>query len=213
MKIKKPLGYYDYTVVLTYMGMLSSFIGILLSINEQFLEAVVCLIFSGLCDMFDGAVASTKERNLKEKRFGIQIDSLSDLISFGVMPALFVFMICKKTMISAAIGGFFVLAALIRLAYYNVNEEERQNISDDKRTVFQGVPVTTVAVLLPMAFVLNSNSHRESIMPYLILLAVCGIGFVSPIEVKKPGLTGKICLILVGVLEIIGVFFLGWDLV
>jgi len=211
MKIKKPLGYYDYTVVLTYMGMLSSFTGIFLSINEQFLKAVVCLIFAGLCDMFDGTVAATKERDIKEKHFGIQIDSLSDLISFGVMPALFVFMICKKTAISAVLGGFFVLVALIRLAYYNVNEEERQNISDDKRTVFTGVPVTTVAVLLPMIFVLNS--HKESIIPYLIMLTVCGIGFVSPIEVKKPGLTGKICLILVGVLEIIGVFFLGWDLV
>ncbi len=213
MKIKKPLGYYDYTVVLTYAGMLSSFTGILFSINEKFLEAVVCLILAGLCDMFDGAVASTKERDLKEKRFGIQIDSLSDLISFGVMPALFVFMICQKTAASATLGGFFVLTALIRLAYYNVNEEERQNTTDDKRRVFQGVPVTTVAVLLPMVFVLNSNSKRESLIPYLIMLAVCGIGFISPIEVKKPGLTGKICLILVGILEIIGVFFLGWDLV
>lgn len=213
MKIKKPLGYYDYTVVLTYMGMLSSFTGILFSINEQFLNAIVCLILAGLCDMFDGTVASTKERDLKEKQFGIQIDSLSDLISFGVMPALFVFMICKKTAVSAALSGFFVLAALIRLAYYNVNEEERQNITDDKRAFFQGVPVTTVAVLLPMVFVLNSNSERKSLVPYLIMLVVCGIGFISPIEVKKPGLTGKICLILVGILEILGIFFLGWDIV
>lgn len=55
--------------------------------------------------------------------------------------------------------------------------------------------------------------EKESLMPYLIMLAVCAIGFVSPIEVKKPGMTGKICLILVGILEIIGVFFPGWDLV
>ena len=64
-----------------------------------------------------------------------------------------------------------------------------------------------------MVFVLNSNSERKSLVPYLIMLVVCGIGFISPIEVKKPGLTGKICLILVGILEILGIFFLGWDIV
>ena len=57
------LGYYDYTVILTYAGMLAAFAGILLSINESFRGAVICLMITGLCDMFDGTVASTKQRS------------------------------------------------------------------------------------------------------------------------------------------------------
>ena len=86
---KGLLGYYNYTVVLTYIGMLTAFTGILMVLNKNFIAAVVCLLVSGVCDMFDGKVAATKERDHNEKCFGIQIDSLSDLVSFGIFPALF----------------------------------------------------------------------------------------------------------------------------
>lgn len=213
MKTKKPLGYYDYTVVLTYMGMLCSFIAIMLSINENFLDAIIFLMMAGVCDMLDGAIANTKDRTPSEKRFGIQIDSLSDLISFGVMPAIFVYMITGKSIAGGVIAALFTLAALIRLAYFNVNEEERQQQTDEKRTVFQGLPVTTIAVLLPVVFWLQRSGKIHSLTSYMILLIICGVGFISPFEVKKPSIVGKICLIIVGLLELLGVLFLGWDLV
>ena len=85
------LGIYNYTVILTYLGMLSGFAGILFLLNGNVRGALICLMISGVCDMFDGKVASTKkDRTRSEKRFGIQIDSLSDLICFGVLPALIV---------------------------------------------------------------------------------------------------------------------------
>ena len=213
MKTKKPLGYYDYTVVLTYMGMLCSFIAIMLSINENFLDAIIFLMMAGVCDMFDGTIANTKDRTPSEKRFGIQIDSLSDLISFGVMPAVFVYMITGKSIVGGAIAALFALAALIRLAYFNVNEEERQQQTNEKRTVFQGLPVTSIAVLLPVVFWLQGSGKIHSMISYMLLLVLCGALFLSPFEIKKPNLVGKICLIAVGVLEFLGVFFLGWDLV
>lgn len=100
---KKMLGYYDYTVVLTYCGMLSAFLGVLHAISEQYSEAIFCLMLAGICDMFDGAVASTKERTDREKVFGIQIDSLSDLISFGVFPGIFVYMISGKNVFAGCL--------------------------------------------------------------------------------------------------------------
>ena len=85
------LGIYNYTVILTYLGMLSGFAGILFAFEGQLWAALGCLMFSGVCDMFDGKVASTKkERTRSEKRFGIQIDSLSDLVCFGVLPSVIV---------------------------------------------------------------------------------------------------------------------------
>ena len=77
---KKVLGYYDYTVILTYCGMLFAFCGILSAIEYRFVDSLICLMLAGVCDLFDGTVASTKDRTDSEKRFGIQIDSLSDLL-------------------------------------------------------------------------------------------------------------------------------------
>ena len=82
------IGFYNYTVILTYMGLASSLIGIYLAMSGSHITmAVIALMISGLCDMFDGKVARTRKRTDDEKKFGIQIDSLCDLICFGLLPA------------------------------------------------------------------------------------------------------------------------------
>lgn len=211
---KKLLGYYDYTVVLTYCGMLCAFCGILRIINEDYWDAVFCLLLSGVCDMFDGTIAATKMRMDNEKKFGIQIDSLSDLISFGVLPGLFVYMISEKNIFAGLIGALFVLCALIRLAYFNVQEEERQKKTGERRKSYLGVPVTTIAVFLPGVYLLYDYRICKSVVCFPILLVLTGIGYLLPVEIKKPGLLGKVGIVLVGVFEVLGMlFFMGWDAV
>ena len=56
----------------------------------MFTFSVLCLVLSGICDAFDGIVArSKKDRTEEEKAFGIQLDSLCDVIAFGFFPAFF----------------------------------------------------------------------------------------------------------------------------
>lgn len=211
---RKPLGYYNYTVILTYCGMLAAFFGILRVIKGDYWGAVFCLMAAGLCDMFDGTVASTMERTDSEKRFGIQIDSLSDLVAFGVLPALFVYMICGQTAPAAVISGAFVLCALIRLAYFNVLEEERQRTTTEKRKSYLGVPVTTVAVLLPAIYLMYDYRFIRRLYYFPVLLVITGIGYLTPVEIKKPGLLGKAGILLIGILEALGMLlFMGWDTV
>ena len=70
------IGFYNYTVILTYMGLASSLIGIYLAMSGSHITmAVIALMISGLCDMFDGKVARTRKRTDDEKKFGIQIRS------------------------------------------------------------------------------------------------------------------------------------------
>ena len=67
------LGFYDYTVILTYMSLLSAFAGMNFSGRGMDTAAVLCLMFCGICDAFDGTVARTKRnRTEDEKAFGIQ---------------------------------------------------------------------------------------------------------------------------------------------
>lgn len=211
--MRKPLGYWDYTVVLTYLGMLSAFTAILFSINGWFFNAMLFLMIAGICDMFDGAVAGTKARTPDEKKFGIQIDSLSDLVSFGIMPAVFVYMISDRNVYYGIVCGLFALAALVRLAFFNVSEESRQQQTTEKRKVYQGLPVTSIAVLLPAVFLLADDERLfHGHIVFALLLALCAIGFLSPFELKKPGHRGKLCLIALGVAEFIAVVAAGWGI-
>ena len=211
MKLRK-IGFYDYIVVLTYLGMLLAYCGIFDVLAGRYWAAVLCLMASGVCDMFDGAVARTKERSAAEKTFGIQIDSLSDLISFGVFPALFVYEITDRNRIAGVIAALYVLAALIRLAFFNVLESERQQEHPEQKSYFLGVPVTTICVLLPAVFILYDYHVFRNTAVFAGFLAAVGVGFLTPIELKKPEGFGKAALIIIGVLEAIGVLlFLGWD--
>lgn len=196
------IGFYDYTVILTYCGMISAFAGILNAINGNYRTALICLMFTGLCDMFDGTVASTKKsRNKKEKRFGIQIDSLSDLISFGVLPAVFVYMYSGKTFFSGAIAAVYTLLALIRLSYFNVDEEERQDNTRERRSEYLGVPVTTVALLLPLVYLLYKGGLLSNTLWINVIFLMISIFFVLAVKVKKPHVLGKIMVLLLGIFE------------
>ena len=77
------IGFYNYTVILTYIGLMFSVLGIMETLHGHWKLAILFLVFSGACDMFDGKIArSKKDRTEEEKRFGIQIDSLCDLDMF-----------------------------------------------------------------------------------------------------------------------------------
>ena len=89
------IGFYNYSVILTYISLLSSVFGMTQAIHGRFKAAVFCLALSGLCDMFDGKIArSMKNRTEDEKSFGIQIDSLCDVVCFGVRQGRNMTMVC-----------------------------------------------------------------------------------------------------------------------
>ena len=196
---KKICGYYDYTVILTYIGMFIGFTGIVFIMEGKYTEASICLMISGMCDMFDGTVASTKQRNRREKRFGIQIDSLSDLICFGVLPALFVYSISGKKYMAFVVSGFYVLSALIRLAYFNVVEEERQEIEGGKRTWYLGLPVTAAVIFIPACYMIQSELDCTAVMQ--IALIMMAVAFVLPFKIKKPYMAWKIGILFTGIIE------------
>lgn len=198
---KKILGYYDYTVLLTYIGLTFGVVGLSLIMGGNPSGAIFCLMISGLCDMFDGMVAATKKRNRNEKKFGIQIDSLCDLVCFGVLPGLFVYKFSGESYGGLAVSAVYVLCALIRLAYFNVCEEERQKTETGTRKYYQGLPVTSVALLLPGFYLLGGFTDIDFRYIYISLIAAMGILFLSPFKLKKPKTVGKAVLGVIGVTE------------
>ena len=131
---KKLVGFWDYTVILTYLGFCSGIAGIIFALVKKpntnvswsFILPLFCLMFCGLCDTFDGVIAKTKKNRTKsEKRFGSQIDSLSDMVCFGILPAVIGYRIGLKQPTWIILLVFYCLMALIRLAYFNVEEIEK----------------------------------------------------------------------------------------
>ena len=184
------LGVYNYTVILTYVGMLAGFSGILCVLEGNIREAIICLMIAGLCDMFDGKIASTMKRTRKEKRFGVQIDSLSDLVSFGVLPALIVYTGCtwKLRIIPSAV---YLLCALIRLAWFNVDEEERQDLEKGSRRYYYGLPVTCAALIFPCVFILCAKLNWPFSKLSSIVLLCMAAAFLTPFRVKKPSISWR----------------------
>ena len=213
------LGVYNYTVILTYVGMLFAFAGIhfVFSNNDRsFILALLCLMVAGVMDMFDGKVASTKKnRTPSEKLFGIQIDSMADIISYGVFPSLIVYKLAIgdkqypvdhpwQARIVICVCALYLLCALIRLSYFNVDEMERQNKTSESRHEYRGLPVTSVAVVLPAVFIVSYflGNSRPPIQAAAILLLIMAIAFITPFRMLKPHLIGKIVLILIGLIEL-----------
>lgn len=170
------LGVYDYTVVLTYVSLMVSVGGMMFAVNGHLHLGVMCLAISGLCDMFDGKIARTKKNRTEvEKRFGIQIDSLSDIVCFGM-----------RGVIGVAILMFYVLAGLIRLAWFNVMEEQRQEETSEKRECYQGLPITSMAIALPIVVVLKPFLGCEFMLALHVVMLVVGILFITNFKLKKP---------------------------
>ena len=182
------IGFYNYSVILTYIGLLSSVFGITQVFEGHEAVAFFCLVISGICDLFDGKIArSMKNRSDHEKVFGIQIDSLCDLVCFGVFPAVLGYHYDSVYPMKLIPSLMIVLAAVIRLGYFNGMEEERQRSTTENRKEYEGLPVTSVSAVLPLLYVGRHNIPPH-IFPYVFqgFLMLISILFVARIKVNKP---------------------------
>ena len=182
------IGFYDYTVWLTYLSLVSAIVGIFQASKGNLLFAVLCIIFSGCCDMFDGVVARTKKnRSQDQKNYGIQIDSLVDVIAFGVTPAAVYYFHGVNDVAGVAILIFYVLCGVIRLAFFNVLETKRQADPDAPACLssFRGLPITFSAAITPLfcaiAFILPAQMK-----PWIYYIAPALMGFFFILDVRVP---------------------------
>lgn len=212
-EVTDMLGFYDYTVVLTYISFASAVGGIFCASTNHFRWAVFFLAFSGLCDMFDGKIARTKKnRTEDEKSFGIQIDSLCDIVCFGVLPIIICFKLGMNHLYSIPILIFYGLAGLIRLAYFNVMETKRQAETNEDRKYYQGLPITSMAIALPIFFVASPLIHNPQIVIVLmhILVVVIGALFIVDFKFRKPSTKEVILMVGIVALAVIIIIFL-WE--
>ena len=202
------IGFYDYTVILTYISLISSVLGMTRAIHGDYKFAIFCLALSGICDAFDGRIARTKKnRTDDEKAFGVQLDSLCDVICFGIFPAIICYLLGVRGVLGVILVMFYCLCAVIRLAFFNVLEAKRQANEGGATKVYRGLPVTSIAFILPLAFWLQFIIPELAFMILLhAILLVVGFLFILDFPLRKPGLKTIISLSLVLVFTV-GIIF------
>ncbi|MDO4982788.1 MAG: CDP-alcohol phosphatidyltransferase family protein [Eubacteriales bacterium] len=192
------VGFWNYTVYLTYCGLVSAVSGIYYAFTGRIKASLICLLISGVCDMFDGRIARTKkDRTEAEKSFGIQIDSLCDVVCFGILPAVLSFALGTERVWQTVVAALFALCGVIRLAYFNVMAQEEHSSG------YLGIPITTSALAVPLLMCFRNVLGDKLPIAYSILLAVMGVLYIAPIRVKKPGRLGSAVMIVIGVAVLI----------
>ena len=189
------IGFYDYTVILTYLSVASALVGMVFAHKGIFGAAMLCLFLSGFCDAFDGTVARTKKnRTEDEKAFGIQLDSLCDVVSFGAAPAFACYCMGVDSAVGVVILCAYVICAVIRLAFFNVQEAKRQQVESGCNKYYRGLPVTASSIIFPVFYLLRPPMPGKMFLAALhVLCGLVAFLFVLDFRGKKPDLSKMLC--------------------
>lgn len=162
-------------ITLTNMGL--GILAIMAAAIGELSGAIYLILIAGILDRLDGMVA---RRTNTMSELGVQLDSLSDLISFGISPALMVFLFefADKEgplfILGALVTVWYVLCGGFRLARYNVI-----GTVDD---CFIGMPITICGMFLVASLLF---SQRINPIAYLGLMAILGWLMISRIPIRK----------------------------
>ena len=180
------LGYWNKSVYITYFGAFVAVFGLLFAFKEGNPDyAFAGMIIAAVCDMFDGKVARhIKNRKEVEKDFGVQIDSLADIVCFITIPVITLYSFGLNHIYQMLFLAFYVVCGIIRLAYFNVA------MSDKNKAIefYQGLPVPVSVFIFGLVWLLwkifNISLNTIQII-YTILVPIVGLLHISRIKIRK----------------------------
>lgn len=181
--MKKIVGFWNPSVVLTYVGMSFAVIGMFLAVKGIINYSFICLVLCGICDLFDGAVARRFKRTDAEKAFGIELDSLVDVISFIALPVTIYMNIGYLSPVHLIIYIFYSIAGIARLGYFNVVTAD----SESPVKYYTGLPITYAALVFPIMY-LTINVLRPYVfmIVYTVSMVIVTVLEVIKVKIVKP---------------------------
>jgi len=155
MNMKMKRGIYILPSLFTTGNLAAGFLSIIWSIHSHFTPAAWAILVANIMDMVDGRIARWTKAT---SRFGIEYDSLADLVSFGVAPSILMYQVVLHTMNrpGIAIALFYAIAGALRLARFNSKAIEEETPSPH----FTGLPIPAGAGILA-SFVLSYQLFEE----------------------------------------------------
>jgi len=201
--VKLFLGFYNKSVILTYIGGVAGVVGIALSLMGNVKFAILCLVVCGVADVFDGMVARRCKRSDEEMEFGIQIDSLTDMVSFAIFPVVISFALGNTSWYHIAACSLYVLAAITRLGYFNV-----VTASSEGAKTYTGLPVTFASLIIVAAYLVGKLLEITEFTVFASLI-VMSLLFILRFPFKKPRGIAYVFIGILSVLMAAAVIFVG----
>lgn len=164
--------------IFTFINLSCGVLSLLSTFDHKYLYAGLLIILAGLVDRYDGRVA--RYLNVSSE-LGKELDSLADLVSFGVAPSVLIFILCDFNKLGPfGILGYAVLIAFpicgaYRLARYNVSTFDGN---------FRGIPIT-IAGCFMAAYAILSLYVKLPIIVAFVLMIIGAYLMVSNIKLKK----------------------------
>lgn len=161
--------------IITLANLFFGFLAIIWTINGDYQVAAIFILLSVLMDGMDGKVA---RRLAVTSEFGRELDSLCDVVSFGIAPAVLTYKVLLETNMGVwgmLLAAAFALCGAVRLARFNV-----MKIS----THFMGVPITVAGGLMAFLVLFHNNIPW---FVYPVVMVLLSILMVSTIKVPKLG--------------------------
>lgn len=200
-------GIYLLPNAITLCGMFAGFFSIIASLDGNFKIAAWAIIIAGVFDGLDGWVARLTNTSSK---FGVELDSLADVISFGVAPAVlsFTWALSPFGRVGWAVAFLFTACGALRLARFNVQKE-----TEEKKT-FTGMPIPAAAGVISAMVIFYAHMDWVAAKSYFVLLIVVLISFLMVSTLRFHSLKEinmrerKPFFILVALVFLISVFYM-----
>lgn len=178
------IGMWNKSVILTYAGMCAAILGMVLAVAGYDIKyAFACYMVAGVCDLFDGAVARRCKRTEDEKAFGIQLDSLVDVVDFIALPITIFAALGMTGIQHYVLYMTYAICGIARLGYFNVMT------ADENGPVkyYTGLPVTYSALIFPVVYLLSFVMEADIFrLIYTLTVLVVAILYVLKIKIIKP---------------------------
>lgn len=195
------IGKWNASVLLTYLGVILSVMGMVFALSGKISLAFVCLIWAGIVDLLDGPVARRMKRTQEEKQFGIMVDTVADVVNFLVLPVIIAYGNGLQRFIYIPLFAWYIIMGLARLSDFSM--EPQGDIHS-----YKGLPVTYAALIFPFVYLLQSIvAPTLYTFVHAAALFFVGLLFIIPIRVIKPKLRGIVLFALLAI--IMTLYYLG----
>jgi len=168
--------------IITGGNLLFGFFALMLIMNEEYVLSAMCIFIGMLCDFLDGHVARFSQGT---SQFGLEFDSLSDLVSFGVAPGLLAYSYYLNAFneVGVFIASFYAVACGIRLAKFNVQTHN----STSSKKIFYGLPSPAAAGVVCANLLLINRTDNVMLVKFLpVTVLLAGILMLSKVRYPIP---------------------------
>jgi len=172
----------DWPNIVTLLGLCGGVLAIFFALEQNYPAAIIAMLWAVLFDWYDGVVArALPKRSESHKSVGAHMDSLVDLVTSGVGPAILLLSISDFSAWAYPGALAIIMAGVLRLSYFDV-------FGVDSKGTYAGITIDNSPIVVSAVFFLESFINHNAFVAILyVAILVMAFLHVAPIRVRKVG--------------------------